>query len=75
MIYYIAHENIFKIIVKFCFVWSFISSNFPQWKFQNFSFPHFFSFLDFEKFQLPPDFVEFKNPVPPLHKEGGSHYG
>lgn len=24
--------------------------------------------LDFEKFEFPPDFAEFKNPVPPLHK-------
>ena len=28
-----------------------------------FSFP-----LDFEKFEFPPDFAEFKNRVPPLHK-------
>ena len=32
--------------------------------------PLFFSPLDFEKFQFPPDFVEFKNPVP--QKGGGS---
>ena len=33
--------------------------------------------LDFEKFQFPADFVEFKNLVSPLHKGregGGGHY-
>ena len=38
--------------------------------------PLFFSPLDFEKFQFPPDFVEFKNPVPPpLHKGGKGEGG
>ena len=33
--------------------------------------PLFFSPLDFEKFQFPPDFVEFKNPVPQKRGGGG----
>ena len=43
----------------------------PPMKFQKFPLPPSFSppsLFDFEKFQFPLDFVEFKNPVPPLHK-------
>ena len=34
----------------------------------------FSSPVDFDKFQFPPDFVEFKNPVPLFTKKGGSRY-
>ena len=56
------------------FCWRLISSNFPpNENFKNSPFSLFFP-LDFEKFQFPPDFVEFKNPVPPPSQRGGSRY-
>ena len=72
MIYYITHENIFIFIQKFCFLFKISSPALPPpMKFQKFPLPPSFSPpypFDFEKFQFPLDFVEFKNPVPPLHK-------
>ena len=43
----------------------------PNENFKNSPFPLFFSLLDFEKFQFPQDFIEFKNPVPPSQRGGG----
>ena len=73
MIYHITHENIFKFILKFCFPFEISSSAiFPIMKISKVPLsPSFSSPIDIEKFQFPPDFVEFKNPVFPLHKWEG----
>ena len=75
MIYYITHENIFKFIQKFCFLFKISSpAVFPPNEISKIPLSLLFLSppppppLDFEKFQFPPDFTEFKNPVPPLHK-------
>ena len=72
----IKSENMFKIILKFCFLFEVSSPEIPpNENFKNSFFPPFlpsFSIpLDFENFQIPPNFVQFKNLVPPLQKGSG----
>ena len=79
-IYYITRENIFKFILKFCFLLKFHPQqcrpqpphNSPKWKFQKFHFlPSSPPPLILKKFQFPLDFVELNKPVlPSLHKVG-----
>ena len=67
------HKNSFKFILKFWFLFEVSSPAIsPPVKISKTPLSSlFFSPLDFEKFQFPPDFVEFKNPVPaPLPKGG-----
>ena len=67
-IYYITHKNIFKFILKFYFLFEVSSPAIPpppNENFKNSPFPLFFFPPFFGKSQLPPDFIEFKNPVPP----------
>ena len=49
----------FEFILKFCFLFSAT----PSMKISNTFLPPVSAF-NFEKIQFPPDFVEFKNPVP-----------
>ena len=70
---YITHENIFKFILKFCFLFEVSSpAIFPPMKISKIPLsPLFLSPpLDFEKFQFPLDFFEFKNPVSPPSQRG-----
>ena len=78
----IKSENMVKIILKFCFLFEVSSPEIPpNENFKNSFFPPFlpsFSIpLDFENFQIPSNFVQFKNLVPPYKKGvglGGFHY-
>ena len=66
--------------MKFCFLFEVLSpAIFPPMKISKIPLSPFFSppSLDFEKFQFPPDFVEFNNAVPPsfTKRRGGGGVG